>query len=41
VIEVAALPMLARGFDGLEDAAVETDEVTTASAESPQAPPNR
>ena len=29
VIEVASLPMLARGFDGLEDPAVEPDGMTT------------
>jgi hypothetical protein len=35
VIEVASWPMLARGFDGLEDTAVETDAVTTRAEGNP------
>jgi hypothetical protein len=35
VIEVAALPMLPRGVNGLEDAAVEADGVTTSAERNP------
>src|SRR4029450_6347512 len=35
VIEVASLAMLTRGFDGLEDAAVEADGVTTRAKRNP------
>jgi hypothetical protein len=35
VVEVASAPTLARGFDGLEDPAVEADGVTTRAERDP------